>query len=131
MHTPIAAPSPWVERWEHLICPGGHVLDVACGSGRHVRRLTERGFKLTALDRDADALQHMVPRQVQSVPVAGKVLPMDELCRCARPINSSRMAKHWLAQASKSPLPLKGFKRPFREAACSSRMKAPCCRPRK
>ena len=34
-----------------------------------------------------------------------------------------------LAQASRSPLPLKGFKRPFREAACSSFMKAACCRP--
>lgn len=56
MHPPIAAASPWVERWAHLIRPGGSVLDVACGSGRHVRWLAERGLALTALDRDADAL---------------------------------------------------------------------------
>jgi SAM-dependent methyltransferase len=39
-----------------LIRPGGRVLDVACGSGRHVRWLAQRGFALTALDRDAAAL---------------------------------------------------------------------------
>jgi SAM-dependent methyltransferase len=32
------------------------VLDVACGSGRHVRWLAARGCKLTALDRNAAAL---------------------------------------------------------------------------
>jgi SAM-dependent methyltransferase len=32
------------------------VLDLACGSGRHVRWLTQQGFVLTALDRDAAAL---------------------------------------------------------------------------
>jgi SAM-dependent methyltransferase len=32
------------------------VLDVACGSGRHVRWLAEQGGRVTALDRDADAL---------------------------------------------------------------------------
>ena len=51
------APSPWVERWAHLIAPGGTVLDVACGSGRHVRWLAARGHAVTALDRDATALE--------------------------------------------------------------------------
>jgi SAM-dependent methyltransferase len=51
------APSPWVCRWAALIRPGGRVLDVACGSGRHVRWLAQQGFAVTALDRDADALQ--------------------------------------------------------------------------
>jgi anti-sigma-K factor RskA len=32
------------------------VLDVACGSGRHVRWLAERGCTVTAVDRDAQAL---------------------------------------------------------------------------
>jgi len=50
------APSPWVERWAHLVRPGGSVLDVACGSGRHLRWLASRGFAVTGLDRDAAAL---------------------------------------------------------------------------
>jgi SAM-dependent methyltransferase len=44
------------------------VLDVACGSGRHVRWLAQRGFALTALDRDADALQPL--RSIAEVCVA-------------------------------------------------------------
>jgi SAM-dependent methyltransferase len=44
-------------RWAHLIRPGGTVLDLACGSGRHTRWLQARGFRVTALDRDAVALQ--------------------------------------------------------------------------
>ena len=31
------APSPWITRWAHLVPPGGTVLDVACGYGRHTR----------------------------------------------------------------------------------------------
>jgi len=32
------------------------VLDVACGSGRHLRWLAEQGFRVTGIDRDAEAL---------------------------------------------------------------------------
>ena len=49
--------SPWLLRWTHLIATGGSVLDVAAGSGRHTRWLAERGFSVTAIDRDAPALQ--------------------------------------------------------------------------
>ena len=49
-------PSPWLLRWAHLIAPGGRVLDVAAGSGRHVRWLAARGFAVTAVDRDAAAM---------------------------------------------------------------------------
>jgi len=50
-------PSAWVERWSHLVAAGARVLDVACGSGRHVRWFAGRGALVTALDRDAAALQ--------------------------------------------------------------------------
>ena len=52
----LAEPSRWVRRWAHLIAPGGAVLDVAAGSGRHARWLACRGHPVTALDRDAAAL---------------------------------------------------------------------------
>jgi SAM-dependent methyltransferase len=48
--------SDWLQRWAHLIRPGGTVLDVACGSGRHLRWLAQRGFRVTGVDRNAEAL---------------------------------------------------------------------------
>lgn len=56
MHAPGLAPSPWVQRWAALVRPGGSVLDVACGSGRHLRWLADQGFAVTGVDRDAEAL---------------------------------------------------------------------------
>jgi SAM-dependent methyltransferase len=53
------APSPWVTRWAPLIVPGGSVLDVACGPGRHLRWLAGRGLRGTGVDRDAQALDSL------------------------------------------------------------------------
>ena len=49
--TPIA--SAWVQRWSHLVPADASVLDVACGSGRHVRWFAQRGARVTGVDRDA------------------------------------------------------------------------------
>jgi len=51
-----AEPSAWVTAWAHLIAPGGAVLDLACGHGRHTRWLAQRGHPVLAVDRDAAAL---------------------------------------------------------------------------
>jgi SAM-dependent methyltransferase len=45
-------PSPWVREWAAWIQPGGAVLDVACGAGRHARLLASLGFEVDAVDRD-------------------------------------------------------------------------------
>jgi SAM-dependent methyltransferase len=50
-------PSPWVARFAPLIKPGGTVLDLACGSGRHLRCLAAQGFALTGVDRDTAAVE--------------------------------------------------------------------------
>lgn len=49
-------PSAWVERFAALIVPGGRVLDLACGYGRHARHLASNGHRVLAVDRDAAAL---------------------------------------------------------------------------
>lgn len=64
-------PSPWVCRHAALIPPvpgGARVLDLACGSGRHVRWLAERGHRVTAVDRDAAAVAPL--RDIAEVIVA-------------------------------------------------------------
>jgi SAM-dependent methyltransferase len=48
--------SSWVERWAHLVPSGGSVLDVACGRGRHTHFFAQRGCRVTAVDRDAEAI---------------------------------------------------------------------------
>lgn len=54
MHSqvPDSPPSPWIVRWAGLVRPGGEVLDLACGGGRHARYLARLGFEVEAVDRD-------------------------------------------------------------------------------
>jgi SAM-dependent methyltransferase len=69
MSTPVAAPhasphgngepSRWVRHWAHLIAAGGAVLDVASGAGRHALFFASLGHPVTALDRNAAALDAM------------------------------------------------------------------------
>lgn len=48
--------SPWVTRWSHLLAPGASVLDIACGSGRHMKWLANLGHQVTGIDRSPEAL---------------------------------------------------------------------------
>jgi SAM-dependent methyltransferase len=58
-HAPLGEPSRWVRHWTHLVAPGGAVLDVASGAGRHARWFAGHGHPVTALDCDAAALATM------------------------------------------------------------------------
>jgi hypothetical protein len=52
----VGPPSPWVSRFRSYIPPGGAVLDVAAGRGRHARLFLDRGHPVTAVDRDVTGL---------------------------------------------------------------------------
>lgn len=54
---PTSPPSAWVQRWSGLIRPHGRVLDVACGTGRHMQYLMQQGHTVTGVDRSEVALQ--------------------------------------------------------------------------
>ena len=56
LHHHSSEPSGWVQRWQHLMPSGARVLDVACGSGRHMQWLNARGCRCTGIDRSAEAL---------------------------------------------------------------------------
>lgn len=54
-------PSPWVARFVDAIAEGGSVLDVACGSGRHLRLLLAAGHAVVGVDRDISAVSKFGP----------------------------------------------------------------------
>ena len=65
--------SHWVQRWSHLVAPGGAVLDVACGYGRHARWFHARNHPLALVDRDQaalDSIARSLPAQAFEAQVA-------------------------------------------------------------
>ena len=48
-------------RWSHLLEPGATVLDVACGSGRHLAWFASLGHPVTGIDRDIELAQRNAP----------------------------------------------------------------------
>jgi SAM-dependent methyltransferase len=59
------------------IPPGGRVLDLPCGHGRHAVALTRRGFQVTGVDYSTDALRlARAAAQAAQVAVAWRVADM-------------------------------------------------------
>jgi len=54
--TPIVKPhlpaAPWIARFIEGVKPGGRILDVACGSGRHLALGLTLGYRMVGVDRD-------------------------------------------------------------------------------
>jgi len=57
-------PSSWILRHLGLVPAGGAVLDLAAGSGRHTRLALDRGYRVTALDRDVSDLGRIAGAEV-------------------------------------------------------------------
>ena len=57
---PVATgPSPWVQRFLPLVVPGGSILDLACGRGRHTRLALDKGYRVTAVDRTLEPMRDL------------------------------------------------------------------------
>ena len=66
-------PSAWVRRWSHLVAPGGMVLDVACGYGRHARWFYEQNHAVALVDRAQaaiDSIASVIPAHACEAVVA-------------------------------------------------------------
>jgi SAM-dependent methyltransferase len=71
-------PSPWIKRWAPLVRPGGVVLDLACGQGRHARLFAGRGHPVLAVDRDEtalDGLRHIGGIETRVADLEGEAWP--------------------------------------------------------
>lgn len=61
-HLGPTAPSLWVTRFAPLAPPGGTMLDLACGGGRHGRHFLERGHPVVLLDCDVSDVGDLAGR---------------------------------------------------------------------
>ena len=58
-------PSEWVKRWSHLVRPLGHVLDVACGYGRHAYYFHHTNRPVIVVDRAQEAIESIaIPSRI-------------------------------------------------------------------
>lgn len=55
--TELERPSSWFAWHAHRIRPGGRVLDLACGTGRHALAAAALGAKVIAIDHDEASLE--------------------------------------------------------------------------
>lgn len=60
--------SPWVQRYAPLV-PGGEVLDVACGTGRHSRHMVALGHAVVAVDHNVDKLAEAAGPGITTTPI--------------------------------------------------------------
>jgi len=61
MHNSLES-SAWVRRFAPLVSPGGAVLDIACGGGRHLRLFASAGHPVTGIDRDLGGVANLAGR---------------------------------------------------------------------
>jgi SAM-dependent methyltransferase len=54
--------SPWIARWAPLVAPGGSVLDVACGLGRHGLYFLKQNHRVTLIDVASAAIDSIAKR---------------------------------------------------------------------
>jgi SAM-dependent methyltransferase len=73
------APSLWIQRWSHLAKPQSHVLDLACGAGRHMKYFQGLGHHCTGVDRSKEALAEACANgQVIEADIEGGTWPLSD-----------------------------------------------------
>ncbi len=58
-HLRMTEPSDWFRKFRPLVAEGGSVLDVAAGGGRHTKLFAEAGHRVTAVDKNTEALSSL------------------------------------------------------------------------
>jgi SAM-dependent methyltransferase len=52
-------PSTWIQRFLGGVAHGGTILDVACGSGRHLRLAHALGYRVTGIDQELTGVRDL------------------------------------------------------------------------
>lgn len=79
----LTKPSRWVQRFLKGVKPGGSVLDVACGAGRHMRLALEMGYSVTGIDKDLSQVEDLADRKdvglVEADLETGRPFPLKDM----------------------------------------------------
>lgn len=77
-HAASIGPSAWVISHLKRIKPHGHILDYACGQGRHSLYLARQGYQVHAVDRDTQALEQLQALALQeNLPVTTQCIDLE------------------------------------------------------
>jgi SAM-dependent methyltransferase len=104
----LSEPSRWVRHWAHLVAPGGAVLDVASGAGRHARLFASLGHPVTAVDRDQAALDTLRDEPLitpLAADLEGAAWPLSDEARFAAVIVTNYLHRPLFAQLARSLAP--------------------------
>ena len=72
-------PSDWLTGHAALLPSRGDALDLACGSGRHALWLARQGLRVTAVDRNEEAIASLAePARLQGLPIATMVVDLEQ-----------------------------------------------------
>ena len=73
-----ATPADWLTSHAALLPASGEALDVACGRGRHALWLADRGLRVTAVDRNEEAIAALLAAaRERALPIAAHVVDLE------------------------------------------------------
>ena len=72
-------PAEWLTSHAALLPVSGDALDLACGRGRHAVWLAGRGLRVTAVDRDAEAVATLsTAARERALPITARVVDLEQ-----------------------------------------------------
>jgi SAM-dependent methyltransferase len=71
-------PTDWLTGHAALLPASGDALDIACGRGRHALWLAGQGLRVTALDRNAEAIAALLAAaRERALPIVAQVVDLE------------------------------------------------------
>jgi SAM-dependent methyltransferase len=73
-----SAPTDWLTAHAALLPASGDALDIACGRGRHALWLADQGLRVTAVDRNGEAIAALsAAAREHALPIAAQVVDLE------------------------------------------------------
>ena len=92
-----STPTDWLTDHAALLPASGDALDVACGRGRHALWLADHGLRVTAVDRNAEAIAVLsAAARERALPIAAHVVDLERGADLGREVYDVIVGVHYL-----------------------------------